>query len=128
MVGTRILIVEDEPLIRMFVVDTLEDSGFQVTETDSAADALAVLTAEEAGFAAVIIDVGLPDRPGDGLADEVRAKWPDLPVVIASGRDRGELAQRFSQDVRIAVLGKPYTSHMLLASLRDLGVVAAKPE
>jgi len=128
MVAVRILIVEDEPLIRMFVVDTLEDSGFQVTEADSAADALAKLGAEGSAFAAVIIDVGLPDRPGDGLADEAHAKWPDLPVVIASGRDRNELARRFSQDSRIAVLGKPYTSHMLLNALRDLGVTAGTPE
>jgi DNA-binding response OmpR family regulator len=127
MVATRILIVEDEPLIRMFVVDTLEDSGFQVAEADSAADAIAQLGGEE-DFAAVIIDVGLPDRPGDGLADEARAKWPELPVVIASGRDRNELARRFSQDSRITVLGKPYTSHMLLNALRDLGVTAGTPE
>ena len=128
MVAARILIVEDEPLIRMFVVDTLEDSGFQVIEADSAADALGKLGAADEVFAAVIIDVGLPDRPGDGLADEARAKWPDLPVVIASGRDRNELARRFTKDSRIAVLGKPYTSHMLLDALRELGVKPETPE
>jgi hypothetical protein len=38
------------------------------------------------------------------------------------------LARRFSQDARIAVLGKPYTSHMLLDALRNLGVAGTKAD
>ena len=118
----RILIVEDEALIRLFVADTLEDAGFRPEEADTAAQAASKLDAENPGFAAAIIDLGLPDKPGDVLADETRARWPDLPIVIASGRDRNELVHRFNGDSRIAVLGKPYTSEMLLSTLRALGV------
>jgi DNA-binding response OmpR family regulator len=119
---TRILIVEDEPLIRLFVVDSLEEYGFEVVEAASAADAVAKLALEAGAVGAAIIDVGLPDRPGDELAEECRARWGDLPIVIASGRDINEFAKRFSQDNRVAVLGKPYTTDMLLDALRAVGL------
>ena len=73
-------------------------------------------------FAAAIIDLGLPDRPGDLLTKEVRQQWPDMPVVIASGRDRDEVRQAFAGDDKVAAVSKPYDINMLLAALRALGV------
>ena len=120
----RILVVEDEPLIRMFVVDTLEIAGFQAEEAGTAAEALAKIASETPFFAAVIIDVGLPDRPGDSLCAELRSRWAELPIIIASGQDRAALAGRFKDDGYIGVLGKPYDSCMLLDALRQIGVNA----
>jgi DNA-binding response OmpR family regulator len=120
----RILVVEDEPLIRMFVVDTLEDAGFQVEEAGRADEAAAKLAPEGPPFAAVIVDVGLPDRPGDLLAAELRSKWMDLPIIIASGHDKHALESRFRDDRHMGVLGKPYNSGMLLKALNHLGVNA----
>jgi DNA-binding response OmpR family regulator len=122
MAMARILIVEDEPLIRLFVVDSLEEFGFEVVEAENAAEAVTRLADEAGAVGAAIIDVGLPDRPGDALAEELRTKWPDLPIVIASGRDTNEFAMRFNQDSRISVLGKPYTTDMLLGALSKIGV------
>jgi DNA-binding response OmpR family regulator len=118
----RILIVEDEPLIRLFVADSLEEYGFEVLEAENAALAMAALIAEDGILDAVVIDVGLPDKAGDTLADEVRAKWAELPIIIASGRDVNEYGRRFSDDSRVSVLGKPYTTEMLLAVLHKVGV------
>ena len=70
----------------------------------------------------MIIDVGLPDGPGDLLAGELRAKWRDLPIIIASGHDEHELARQFSQDHFVGVLSKPYNSGMLLSALNRLGI------
>jgi DNA-binding response OmpR family regulator len=123
----QILIVEDEPLIRLFVADSLEEHGFKVLEADCAAEAMTKLTAENGSVGAVIIDVGLPDRRGDVLAAELRMKWADLPIVIASGRDVHEFAKQFGRDTRAAVLGKPYTTEMLLDALRKVGVSPILP-
>jgi DNA-binding response OmpR family regulator len=109
----------------MFVVDSLKDAGFEVEEAGTASEAMEIGVSQSAAFAAVIVDVGLPDRPGDVLAAEMRTKWAELPIIIASGHDRNELARRFSADERVGVLGKPYNSGMLMEALRKMGVDAA---
>jgi DNA-binding NtrC family response regulator len=131
-VSPAILIVEDEFLVRLFAVDALEDAGFRVLQAETAAQALQVLRAEP-GARAAIIDIGLPDRPGDQLAAEVQALRPHLPMVIASGRSGRELRERFAQQARVAILVKPYTAHLLLEALAEVGVTpsdcgSARPE
>jgi CheY-like chemotaxis protein len=120
--SARILVVEDEPLVRMFAVDALEDSGFQVIQAGDAAEALTALSRSSQDLCAIIVDLGLPDLTGDVLATDVRALRADLPIVIASGRSERELKDRFAKDPRIAVLVKPYTSPMLIEALASLGV------
>ena len=122
----RILIVEDEMLVRMFAVDALEDAGFQVVQAGDATEAIAA-TQGAPDVSAVIIDMGLPDRSGDQLAAEMRAQSPTLPILIASGRSERELKDKFAADPRIAVLVKPYTAAMLIGALDSLGVKAPSP-
>lgn len=117
-----VLIVEDELIVRMFAVDALDAAGFGALEAGNAAEALAELDARASGLAAVIVDLGLPDRSGDQLAGELRALRPELPIVIASGRSERELKERFAGDRRVAVLSKPYTPALLLDALESLGV------
>jgi len=119
--SARVLVVEDEILVRMFAVDALEEAGFAVDEAGSAAEALDSV-GHTAALRAVIVDLGLPDRPGDLLAAEIRALRADLPIVIASGRSERELRERFTSDERVAVVAKPYTAAMLIDSLASLGV------
>lgn len=123
----RVLIVEDEMLVRMFAVDALEDSGFQVLQAGDAAEAMAALAKAES-LQAVIVDMGLPDRSGDQLAAEMRAQHPNLPILIASGRSERELKDRFASDARVGVLVKPYTASMLVGALSALGVKAPNPQ
>jgi DNA-binding response OmpR family regulator len=118
----HILLVEDEVLVRMFAVDALEDAGATVAQAGTGADGLAMLRAHVAGFAGAIVDLGLPDRPGDEIAAAIRALRSDLPILIASGRSERELQQRFASDPRIAFLVKPYTASMLVSELRQLGL------
>jgi DNA-binding response OmpR family regulator len=123
----RVLIVEDEMLVRMFAVDALEDVGFQVLQAGDAAEATRALNGAS-DVAAVIVDMGLPDRQGDQLAGEMRAKLANLPILIASGRSERELKDRFASDERIGVLVKPYTAAMLIGALAALGVPAPSPQ
>ncbi len=123
--GARILVVEDEPLIRMIAVEALLDAGFGVDEAANAAEAMAHLGGGALRFDAAIIDIGLPDRPGDRLAEDIRAIWPDLPIVIASGRGDAQLADRFAADPQVRILGKPYHNEALCDALATLGVRSA---
>ena len=120
---SAILLVEDEFLVRMFAVDALEDAGFRVIEAGTAADALKALR-DASDIRAAVIDMGLPDKPGDQLTAEVQALRADLPIVIASGRSGRELREKFAGNPRIAVLVKPYTAPLLLEALAGVGVAA----
>jgi CheY-like chemotaxis protein len=123
----RILLVEDELLVRMFAVDVLEECGFKIEEAGSAQEALDLLAQLTGAPVAAVIDLGLPDRPGDVLADEVRRLHPKLPIVIASGRSEREIRDRFSKDSLVAALVKPYTASLLLETLSNLGVPINQP-
>lgn len=119
----RILIVEDEIMIRMLAVELLADLGFEVDEAGTAGEALSKM-AGAADVDAAIIDVGLPDRKGDDLALELRAVRPRLPILIATGYGEGDFASRFAGDPLVTVLGKPYDSATLRAALERIEVRA----
>ena len=120
-VSAAILLVEDEFLVRLFAVDALEDAGFRVLQAETAAAALQALL-DAPHVRAAVIDMGLPDRPGDHLAAEIRALHAGLPIVIASGRSGRELRERFAEQQHVAVVVKPYTADLLLAALAEVGV------
>jgi DNA-binding response OmpR family regulator len=119
-----ILFVEDEVLVRMFAVDSLEEAGFRVEQAGSAGEAMARLQVLQDEVTAIVIDLGLPDRPGDEVATEMRRLLTEVPILIASGRSERELRQRFSLDEHVAIMVKPYTGPMLIDALASLGVIA----
>ena len=82
-----ILVVEDETLVRMTLVDVLEDAGFKVIQAVHADEALRVLRAVS-GIEAVVIDVEMPQGNINGfeLARRVRKDRQEIGVLIASGR------------------------------------------
>lgn len=120
MTGPRILLVEDEFLIRMAVAETLEDEGFEVVQAETGDAAHDLLKAELAfgiGFDVLLTDVHLPGaRDGLRLAEEARAMLPGLRVVYATGRpDAMARAQLGPHD---AFLPKPYGPAEVLHALR----------
>ena len=84
-----ILVVEDELLVRMFAVDALEDAGFRVLEAGTAAEAMKALNGAT-NVRAALIDMGLPDRPGDHLrADSARHEERPRPPEVPKSAGRG---------------------------------------
>src|ERR1700761_2144402 len=83
----RVLLVEDEPLIRMLTTDMLDALGFAATEAGTGAEALAIDDGDLAGLAGLVIDLGLPDHPGEEVARRLRERRPDLPVILTTGAD-----------------------------------------
>lgn len=118
----RLLLVEDDPNIRMFAVEALTAAGYSVDEASGAAEALGRLRASRGRYDAVVLDIRLPDRTGDSIATEVRALHADMPILIASGEHANELARRFEEDRCVVVIAKPYNAARLTAALEELGV------
>ena len=116
-----VLVVEDDTLVGMIVEESLLGLGF---EPHTVLDAASATKAMADGLDPVlaVIDVGLPDERGDQLTRRLRAQYPSLKVIIASGYDEGELRARFADDPCVGVLGKPYTEGDLASAIRALGL------
>lgn len=117
----RILVVEDDLLLRELIVDILAEAGFATSGACCAGEALQLLQnqqgmAEE--IAAVVTDVDMPgELDGIGLAARVNEIWPWIGVVITSGAHRGAaLALRPSA----LFLAKPFRADRLVAAVRSV--------
>ena len=117
-----LLLVEDEPLIRLAVADYLRECGFRVLEASNADDALAILTATSPEFRIDILfsDVRMPGKlDGFGLARWVREHRPGLPVLLGSGdAKKSDLARELCE--KEGVFEKPYDLKQLVARLRSM--------
>ena len=81
-----VLLVEDEPLVRLVVSELLIESGFRVIEASNATEALTVL---ESGLVidVLLADVDMPPGiNGYALSHQVRERWPGIEILITSGR------------------------------------------
>lgn len=122
----RILVVEDESLVRMLVVDTLSERGCLTVEAGSFQEALKEFRRIGDELSAAIIDLGLPDQPGDELVREIRASRPDLPILLATGYGTDTIHERLPQDARLQVVGKPFHPDGIAAALERFGIRVAK--
>jgi PAS domain S-box-containing protein len=119
--GQRVaLIVEDEPLVRMFLVDVLAQRGFEVVQAVSGRGGLE-MAERLANVEVAFIDVGLPDRSGLDLAADLRARFPEIKIVIASGYGEQALG-KFARDVRATYLAKPFDTDAIVGVLYKLGI------
>ena len=83
---STILVVEDDPMLRMDAALMFEEAGFAVSEFDSADDALAYVWDRAEEIAAIFTDVQmLGDASGLELASIVTASWPHIAVLVTSG-------------------------------------------
>ena len=122
--GTRrpvALVIEDEGLVRMFIVDQLNDLGFDVIDAGSATAGLRAARSHSQ-LAVAIVDRGLPDRDGIDLVAELRMQLPSLPVIVASGYSDLAEHESLRHDPHIRFMSKPYDVAALTAALRALQV------
>lgn len=117
---TTILIVDDEPLVRMVAVDVLEELGYSVLEADDAPSALRVLSSRP-DIDLLVTDVGLPNgMNGRQLADAVRADRPDLPVLFVTGYAENAVLNHGHLDRGMQVLTKPFAGEVLARRVAEL--------
>jgi signal transduction histidine kinase/DNA-binding response OmpR family regulator len=104
-----VLLVEDEALVRMATAELLAGEGHSVHEAGSVAEAEAIDTVSPD---ILVADIELPDGDGVALARKLRARFPSLGVIIASGRRPQPLP------ANITWLDKPYDLPQLRAAIR----------
>ena len=112
-----VLVVEDEVLIRMDLVDTLEHAGYPTFEASSAEEAIGILE-QHPEIRVVFTDVQMPGTmDGLELAHYVRKRWPPTIIVIASGKISPK-PDEMPDDV--SFLAKPYEQAKLSRILADI--------
>ena len=119
-----VLLVEDEPLIRMLTVDMLDHLGFAAIEAASGAEALALDDEALKSVAGLMIDLGLPDGPGEEVARLLRQRRPDLPVILTTGADASAARAGLAGEGPVGVLEKPYQLNDLIRALDTLKAAA----
>lgn len=117
----RALLVEDEALVAMVAEEFLAELGFEPISARNAAEAMEIIESRR-DLVVAVVDVGLPDQRGDDLARRLRTLRPELPILMASGYDQGDLIAQFKDDDGIGVLSKPYTEADLARALEAVGL------
>lgn len=109
-----VLVVEDEPLIRLDITLAMVDAGFAVIEVPDAEQALELLETRKS-IGLVFTDVELAGEiDGLELASRVKSDWPHIPVMVTSGRINPEpaIADNF--------IAKPYNTTSVISQARAL--------
>lgn len=120
----KMLIVEDEPLIRMCAVDFAEEAGYLGLEAGDSAAALAIMERDE-NIDILFTDITLPGpMDGIGLAEQVALRWPAVRIMLASGALAG-----LPTDVAPGAfrLPKPYGITQFLGAVEQMKTLSDNP-
>ncbi|MGA9455172.1 MAG: PAS domain S-box protein [Pseudolabrys sp.] len=118
-----VLAVDDDALVLMNTVATLEDLGHTVFEAYSAKEALEILRREDS-VDLIVADHAMPKMTGTELAKVVRSEWPDIPVLLATG-----YADRVpGDDIDLPKVTKPFMERDLRAAIERMNPPRRKPE
>jgi CheY-like chemotaxis protein len=116
-----ILVVEDQGPVRALATRILQVGGYTVLEAASGEEALAVEASHVGPIDLVFTDVVLPGMSGHRVADALKARRPELPVLYASGYDQEMIAARAGGgEPGVGYLPKPYRPEELLGRIREL--------
>ncbi len=116
----RVLLVEDDALVRQFAYSALVSGGYMVTAVDCAADALALVSSQNVPFDVVVTDVVLPGLGGKDLVDQLLVLNPKLRVLFVSGYTENSIVHHGVLKAGTSFLSKPFTVSSLLSKLRIL--------
>jgi PAS domain S-box-containing protein len=115
-----VLVVDDEPTVRMLVSDVLEDLGYTAIEAADGATGLRVLQSD-ARIDLLVTDVGLPgSMNGRQVADAGRALRPGLKVLFITGYAENAVLSHGHLDPGMHVMTKPFAMDALASRIKDL--------
>jgi DNA-binding NtrC family response regulator len=112
---SAILIIDDNPEIRESLQTLLEIEGYQSDSADTADSGLALLA--NSVYDLVLLDIGLPDRSGLEVLEEIRDRDPHLPVIMITAQGTVENAVRAMSNGATNFIQKPWDNEKLLADI-----------
>jgi two-component system cell cycle sensor histidine kinase/response regulator CckA len=114
----RVLLVEDEEVVRNFAARALKRQGYKVLEAASGVEALEVMEKSKGKIDIVVSDVVMPEMDGPTLLKELRQKNPDIKIIFVSGYPNDAFKAALG-DENFAFLPKPFTLPQLAAKVKE---------
>ena len=118
--GERILLVEDNPAMRMAVSDSLEGLGYQVFSAADGVEALEILAQQAEAILLMISDLVMPRMGGVELAQTARLRYPTLKILIMTGHPLGESEEELRQSGIQGWIQKPFSISELSDYIQSL--------
>ena len=118
--GERILVIEDEEVVRNYVVKLLPKEGYSVFAAASAKEALHIFRREKGSFDLIFSDVILPDISGVRLAEMLILENPKIPVLLGSGYADHESEWPAIKEKGFHFISKPYSIPILLQQIKQI--------
>jgi CheY-like chemotaxis protein len=119
-----VLLVEDEPSLRLVISEMLATAGYSVLEADSAEVAVSLARSHGHAIDLLLTDMVMPRTNGRELALEVQALHPAMRVVYMSGYS-AEISRELQRDARVHFIQKPFTNDALMEKMR--AALASEP-
>ena len=118
----RVLVVDDEPLIRWSVTETLSGLGLDVEQAGDAITALRLITGGPLEFDVIVLDLRLPDMRDLSLLATIRQLQPDASIVLMTAYGSDEIVERAVALGTRAVLSKPFELGSLVDAVYGVSV------
>jgi DNA-binding response OmpR family regulator len=116
--ASRILIVDDEPMVRALIARALGDAGYEVVAVANGQAALEAARGAQAGFDLIITNNYMPGLSGAELIARVREDFPRLPILHVDDITRRERIRPLPSD--IPTIYKPFSIGALRAAVKEL--------
>jgi two-component system NtrC family sensor kinase len=118
--GGRVLVVDDDDMVRQTLTEMLELSGWQATPASTGEEAIGALEAHS--FDVVLCDMKMPNMDGREFYQRVRARWPQLcpRIIFATGDTVGAASQHFIERTGNVCLSKPFGRAEVEPALRHV--------
>jgi two-component system, cell cycle sensor histidine kinase and response regulator CckA len=113
-----VLVVEDEPAVRSLIGRVLRKHGYEVIEAENGRVAEALIESNGT-IDLVLTDVVMPEMGGRELAERIRRRKPDLPLLFMSGYTEDELVRRGVADGHTTLVEKPFSPVTLTRKIRE---------
>lgn len=115
----RLLVIDDESSIRMFLRDIFESKGCAITVASSGRDGLKFAKAEK--YDVIITDMVMPDFGGAELIAELRKSGSDTPIIAITGYSDGEACLGVAKDYKVdCVVYKPFIANELCEAVEQV--------
>ncbi len=115
----RVLVVDDDDAVRELMTELLSRAGFEVLPATNGEEAVERMRAEGERISAIVLDIDMPGMDGGQALREIRELRTDVPVVVVTGHDEGEIGKRIGDQKVSGLVRKPFDEHELSETIQD---------